>query len=69
MLDFIKSVLPFHWVVLDKSGNSIIVEPLIEGIKIYDNLLGVMSNSPDYNWHLTNVRNYIGLNNHYKEPP
>lgn len=54
--------------MLDKSGNSIIVEPLIEGIKIYDNFLGVMSNSPDYNWHLTNIRNYIGLNNHYKEP-
>ena len=28
MIEFIKSVPPFNWVVLDKAGNCIIIEPL-----------------------------------------
>lgn len=54
-------VLPLHWIVSDRSGKTIVIEPMEEGIKIYDNPLGVMTNSPDFNWHLTNVRNYIGV--------
>lgn len=27
-----------------------------------------MANSPDLDWHLTNVRNYIGLTQHHVEP-
>ena len=32
-----------------------------EGLKIYNNPLGVMTNSPEFNWHLQNLRQYIGL--------
>ena len=60
-LDFIKSVPPLHWVFTDSTGASIIVEPQAEGVMIYDNVLGVLTNSPDYSWHYTNVRNYIGV--------
>lgn len=28
---------------------------------MYDNPLGVMTNSPEFNWHLQNLRQYIGL--------
>lgn len=58
---FIGTTPPLHYVFTDSSGASIIVEPIAEGIKIYDNKLGVLTNAPDYPWHLTNVRNYIGL--------
>jgi len=30
-------------------------------VKVHDALLGVISNSPEYDWHLTNLRNYLGL--------
>lgn len=30
-------------------------------IKIYDNEVGVLTNSPDYDWHLKNLNNYINL--------
>jgi len=54
--------LPFHWKIADDTGASIIVE-IVEGgqVKIYDALLGVITNAPEYSWHLTNLRNYLGL--------
>lgn len=55
-------VTPLHWIVTDKNGNTIVIEPMESGLVIHDNPLGIMSNSPDFNWHLTNIRNYIGIN-------
>ncbi|TLG74309.1 choloylglycine hydrolase family protein [Culicoidibacter larvae] len=60
-LPFLGTTPPLHWIVTDESGASIVIEPLAEGIKVYDNPIGVMTNSPDFNWHLTNIRNYIGI--------
>ncbi|OQR53373.1 choloylglycine hydrolase family protein [Bacillus sp. CDB3] len=53
--------LPLHWILADKWGGCIVIEPTTEGIKMYDNPLGVMTNSPEFNWHLQNLRQYIGL--------
>lgn len=54
--------LPFHWKVADASGASIVIEIVNGGeVKIYDPFLGVITNSPSYDWHLTNLRNYINL--------
>jgi len=54
--------LPFHWKIADETGASIVVEIVDDGqVKVYDTLLGVISNSPEYGWHLTNLRNYLGL--------
>lgn len=52
---------PLHWIISDESGECIVLEPTAEGIKMYDNSLGVMTNSPEFNWHLQNLRQYIGL--------
>ncbi|QIK69132.1 choloylglycine hydrolase family protein [Erysipelothrix sp. HDW6C] len=60
-LEFLGTTPPLHWSFQDISGNAIIVEPTIRGIEIHENKIGVLTNSPDYAWHLTNVRNYIGL--------
>jgi len=56
------AALPFHWKISDPSGASIIIE-LVEGgkMKIYDAFLGVVTNAPTYDWHLTNLRNYLQL--------
>ncbi|ASB91411.1 choloylglycine hydrolase family protein [Bacillus sonorensis] len=55
------TVTPLHWILADRSGKSIVVEPVEDGIQVHDNPVGVMTNSPDFPWHLTNLRNYIGL--------
>jgi hypothetical protein len=38
-----------------------VIEPLNKGLKIYDNPLGVVTNAPTFDWHMTNLRNYINL--------
>lgn len=54
--------LPFHWKIADSTGASIVVEMVNGGeIKVYDAFRGVIANSPTYDWHLTNLRNYLNL--------
>ncbi|OTN89064.1 hypothetical protein A5819_001556 [Enterococcus sp. 7E2_DIV0204] len=60
-LDFLGIVLPLHWVITDKTGKSIVIEYTEQTLHIHENTIGVMTNSPDYKWHTTNLRNYIGL--------
>ena len=55
-------VPPFHWIVSDRSGVSIVIEPVGGELVIHDNPLGVITNSPTFDWHMTNLRNFIYLN-------
>lgn len=55
-------VQPFHWIVYDKSGKSLVIEPIAGKLVLSDNPLGVFTNSPSFDWHMTNLRNYIALN-------
>lgn len=50
-----------HWIVSDKSGNSIVIEKIKDKLNIWDNPIGVLTNSPPFDWHLINLRQYIGL--------
>jgi len=50
-----------RYVVYDRSGKSIVIEPVGGRLLVHDNPLGVMSNSPTFDWHMTNLRNYIAL--------
>jgi len=52
---------PFHYIVYDKSGKSLVIEPINGKLVVHDNPLGVFTNSPTFDWHLTNLRNYINL--------
>ncbi|EJW11034.1 Choloylglycine hydrolase [Rhodovulum sp. PH10] len=52
---------PFHYVVYDKTGKSIVVEPIDGRLVVQDNPLGVFTNSPSFDWHMTNLRNYVAL--------
>ncbi len=61
VLDAIKQVPPVHFVVQDRSGNAVVIEPVNKALKIYDNPLGVVTNSPTFDWHMTNLRNYVNL--------
>lgn len=52
---------PLHYVVYDKSGQSIVIEPINGHLVVYDNPLGVITNSPTFDWHMTNLQNYVNL--------
>lgn len=51
---------PLHWIISDKE-RSIVVEPLKDGLKIYDDPFEVLTNNPPFEYHYTNVSNYMGL--------
>jgi choloylglycine hydrolase len=53
--------IPIHHVITDATGSSIVVEYTKGTLAIYDNKIGVMTNSPNYDWHLLNLRNYNNL--------
>jgi choloylglycine hydrolase len=50
-----------HFFLQDKSGKSLVVEPVDGTLKLHDAPLGVMTNAPTYDWHMTNLSNYINL--------
>ncbi|MBU1356957.1 MAG: choloylglycine hydrolase family protein [Candidatus Edwardsbacteria bacterium] len=50
-----------HYMVTEPSGKSIVIEFTNQRVKIHDNPLGVITNGPNYDWHMTNLRNYINL--------
>jgi choloylglycine hydrolase len=54
-------VPPCHYVVNDSAGRCVVVEYVDGELHVHDNPLGVMSNSPTFDWHLTNLRNYVNL--------
>lgn len=54
-------VPPLHYVLVDASGDKIIVEYTKGAVNIYDMPLQTVTNSPPYPWHEINARNYIGL--------
>lgn len=58
---FNSNIEPFHYQVNDKKGNAIVIEIIDGQVKIYDNKLGVMTNSPEFSFHETNFKNYINL--------
>ena len=56
---------PLHWIISDKE-ESITVESVKEGLKVYDNPVGVLTNNPTFDIQLFNLNNYMSLST---EPP
>ena len=52
-------VPPFHYIVNDASGESVVLEHVDGELKIHRNPLGVITNSPTFDWHMTNLSNYV----------
>jgi len=61
VVDAIKQAPPVHFVIHDRTGQSVVIEPIDRTLKIDANPLGVFSNAPTFDWHMTNLRNYINL--------
>ncbi len=51
---------PLHWIISDRE-RSLTVESVAEGLKIYDNPIGVLTNNPTFDYHMMNLNNYMSL--------
>lgn len=61
----VKAGLPvagLHWIFTDLSGKSIVIEYMEDGMHVYDNPVGVLTNDPTFPWQLTNLCQYVTLN-------
>lgn len=56
-------VQPLHWALRDAKGGSIVVEYIKGQLVITDNPISVLTNAPNFDWHMTNLRNHINLTN------
>ena len=54
-----------HWMIADKTG-CVVLESVEDGIHIYENPYGILTNEPDFPFHKANIARYIHLT---KEPP
>ena len=52
---------PIHLIVTEPTGKAIIIEFTRGETTIHDAPLGVITNAPNYDWHMTNLRNYLNL--------
>jgi len=57
----LKAVMPMHYVVHDAEGNSLVIEYVDGQLRTHDNPIGVITNAPTFDWHLTNLSNYVNL--------
>lgn len=53
-------IFPLHFSIFDPTGKGIVVEYVGGKLHVYDQV-GVMTNSPGYSWHVTNLTNYLHL--------
>ena len=56
---------PLHWIISDSEG-SLTIESVKEGLKVYENPVGVLTNKPPFDVQMFNLNNYMSLST---EPP
>lgn len=62
-----NTIFPLHAAIYDATGKGIIVEFIGGKMHIYDSI-GMLTNSPSYDWQVTNLRNYINLSPYSPKP-
>lgn len=53
-------VAPLHWHIADKK-ESLVLESTADGMKVYDNPVGVLTNNPSFDFQMTNLCQYLNL--------
>lgn len=54
-------IAPLHFMIGDKNDDSIVIEPCVDGLKVYKNKIGVLTNNPTFDWQLINLSFYQNL--------
>ena len=49
-----------HWLLANKN-EAVTIESVKEGLRVYDNPVGVLTNNPPFDWQMLNLANYIQL--------
>ncbi|MBR5132619.1 MAG: choloylglycine hydrolase family protein [Alistipes sp.] len=50
-----------HWRIGEPSGRQVVMEIVGGKIHFFDNVVGVLTNAPGFEWHLANLNNYVNL--------
>ena len=50
-----------HWRIAEPGGRQVVLEIIDGQPMIYENKLGVLTNSPGFEWQMTNLNNYVNL--------
>ena len=53
-------VAPLHWMISDRD-KSIVVESVSDGLKIYDNPTGILTNNPPFDFQMYHLNNYMNV--------
>lgn len=53
---------PLHWMIAD-GEESLVVESLADGLHVYPNPVGVLTNNPPFSYHVTHLCDYMALSN------
>ncbi len=59
---------PLHWAIFDAQGGAIVVEYVGGKLQIHDNPIGTLTNAPNFEWHQTNLSNFVNLTNQNADP-
>jgi len=51
---------PLHWMIADRE-RCLVVEATKEGLQVYENTIGVLTNNPPFPFHRENLRQYLNL--------
>lgn len=51
-------VTQLHYIISDRTGAAVVLEATKAGLQILDDPVGVMTNSPELDWHLQNLSTY-----------
>lgn len=51
---------PLHWHIADKNG-AVVVECTADGMKLHNDPVGVLTNNPPFDFHIQNLRQYVGI--------
>ena len=60
----ISSKWKYHYIVFDKSGKSLVIEFKGGAANFYENATKVLTNNPDFDYHIANLNNYANLRNY-----
>ena len=55
---------PLHWIIADKNG-AVVVEQTEQGLAVYDDPFGVLTNNPPFPFHKENIRAFRNISQEY----
>lgn len=59
LIDHYRISADVHWIAMDCTGESIVIEKTKGKFRIYQNKIGVLTNAPTFDWHLINLNRYL----------